>query len=75
VVWKAVRHDSKLKAPPPPQESLRQWLSGVVVVVAIVVSFIGFAHISVGWTLLISTLIFCALIAFLWAVGGGKKTD
>lgn len=68
-----MRHDSKLKAPAPSRDDPRQWLSALIVTVAIIVSFIGFAHVSVKWTLAISTAIFVSLIVFLWAVGGGKK--
>lgn len=59
--------------PTPPRESHRQWLTGLVVTVAIVVSFIGFAHLSVRWTLLVSTVIFVALVAFLWAAGRSRR--
>lgn len=51
----------------------RAWLSGLAVVIAVIVSFIGFARVSVGWTLVVSTVIFFGLVAFLWAAGGGKK--
>jgi hypothetical protein len=70
VVWWVVHHDSKLKAPAPQRERSRPWFSGLVVVVATIVSFIGFARVSVGWTLLISSIIFVALAVFLWWAGG-----
>lgn len=51
----------------------RQWLSGLVVTVAIVVSYVGFARISVGWTLVLSTLILVGLLFFFWSVGRRKQ--
>jgi hypothetical protein len=54
-------------------ESSRGWLSGLIVVVATIVAFIGFARVSIGWTLAISTIILIGLIAFLWSAGGGKQ--
>ena len=68
-----MHHDSKLKAPAPPRESGRQWVTGLVVIVAVIVSFIGFAHISVIWTLVISSVIFVALVIFLWRAGVRKE--
>lgn len=38
--------------------------------VATAVSFVGFAQISIGWTLIISCVILAGLVAFLWAAGG-----
>lgn len=55
-------------------DATRQWIAGLIVIVATVVSFVGFARISVGWTLAISTLVLIGLVVFLWAAGGGKKT-
>lgn len=54
-------------------ESSRTWVSGLVVMVAIAVSFIGFARLSIGWTLAVSTVVLIGLVVFLWAVGGGKE--
>lgn len=66
----AVRHDSKIKPPVPSRDGFRHWLSGLAVMVATAVSFVGFAHISIGWTLAISSLILVGLIIFLWIAGG-----
>ena len=54
-------------------ESSRSWLSGLIVIVATVVAFIGFARVSVGWTIAVSTLVLIGLVAFLWSAGGGKQ--
>jgi hypothetical protein len=62
--------DSRLTDKKPPSDNNRQWLSGMIVIVATIVSFVGFARISVGWTLAISSAIFVALAYFLWRVGG-----
>jgi len=51
----------------------RNWLSGVVVIVATIVAFIGFAHASFGWTVVVSSIVLVGLIAFLWKAGGGKE--
>lgn len=59
----------------PPPEHARQWWMGVIVTVLIVVSFIGFSRVSVGWTLAVSTVVLVGLLVFLWAVGGGKEPD
>lgn len=49
------------------------WLAGVIVMVAVVVSYFGFARVSVGWTLAISSLVLVALVAFLWSAGTRKQ--
>lgn len=41
--------------------------------VAVAVAFVGFARVSVGWTLLISSAVLIALIAFLWWAGGKQR--
>ena len=66
-------NDSRLVHQTPPTDNGREWLTGLVVVVAIIVSFIGFARVSVAWTLAIATVIFVALILFLWIAGGKKR--
>lgn len=68
-----MRHDSKVTRPTPPRDDARQWLAGLVVIVATVVSFVGFARVSVGWTLAISTFVLIGLVVFLWSAGGGKQ--
>lgn len=65
--------DSKMVDSPPPPESARQWLTGLVVVVAVIVSYVGFSRVSVGWTLAVSTVIFLGLIIFLWSAGRKKR--
>jgi hypothetical protein len=54
-------------------ESSRGWLSGLIVIVAVAVSFVGFARVSVGWTLAISSVVLIGLVLFLWSAGGGKQ--
>ncbi len=58
---------------PPPLESTRQWLAGLVVVVATIVAFVGFAFASLKWTLIVSSATLAFLIAFLWLVGFRKQ--
>ncbi len=55
--------------------SARSWIEGMIVIVAIIVSYIGFASISIKWTLVVSSLIFIFLILFLWRTGVRKKRD
>jgi hypothetical protein len=66
-----VRHDSKIDR----QKPSREWFSTLVVIVATVVSFVGFARISLGWTLVISTLVLAGLLYFLWSVGVRKERE
>jgi cbb3-type cytochrome oxidase subunit 3 len=54
-------------------ESTQSWVTGLTVVVAVIVSYIGFARISVEWTLVIATLVFLGLVAFLWRAGARKQ--
>lgn len=54
-------------------ESARSWLTGLVVVVAVIVSYIGFASVSVEWTLAISSAVFVGLVLFLWRAGVRKQ--
>jgi len=56
-----------------PQETPGQWLAGVIVMVATAVSFVGFARVSLGWTLVISTAVLIGLILFLWSAGLKKQ--
>lgn len=55
--------------------SARSWLTGLFVVIAVVVSYIGFARVSVEWTLVIASTIFFGLILFLWRAGVRKERD
>jgi len=73
-LWADVDTDNRMVDSPPPSENARQWLTGLIVIVAVVVSYIGFARVSVGWTLIIATTIFVGLIIFLWRVGRKKRT-
>ena len=71
-----MRHDSKLKAPPPPEQvAARDWLSGMFVIVATIVAFVGFAHLSFVWTLVVSTVVLFGLLYFLWSVGVRKQRE
>ena len=54
-------------------ESLRQWLTGVIVIVAVIVSFVGFARVSVAWTLTIASGVLVFLVLFLWNIGRKKR--
>lgn len=54
-------------------ESARSWLTGLVVIVAVIVSYVGFASISIEWTLAVSSVIFVGLILFFWRVGVRKQ--
>lgn len=56
-------------------ETTRQWLTGIAVIVAVIVSYIGFATISVGWTLAISSAILVGLVVFLGSVGRKKRAE
>lgn len=51
------------------------WLAGLLVMVAVAVSYIGFARVSVEWTLVISTLVLVGLVFFLWRAGVRKERD
>ena len=70
-----MRHDSELKAPPTPRQTTRDWLSGLFVIIATIVAFVGFAHASFFWTLIISTLVLFGLLFFLWSVGVRKQRE
>lgn len=54
-------------------ETTREWLAGVIVVVATIVSFIGFAFASLKWTLIVASLALVVLVGFLWSVGIRKQ--
>ncbi len=54
-------------------ESIRQWLTGIVVIVAVIVSFVGFARVSVEWTLTIASVVLVLLVLLLWRVGRKKR--
>ena len=56
-------------------ESARSWLTGLAVVIAVIVSYIGFASVSVEWTLVIASAVFLGLILFLWRTGVRKQRD
>jgi cell division protein FtsW (lipid II flippase) len=75
MVGSAVRHDSKLSRQRPPPETPRELISTFVVIVATVVAFVGFARVSLGWTLAISTLVLIALLYFLYSVGIRKERE
>jgi uncharacterized membrane protein len=56
-----------------PSETTRQWLTGLVVIVATVVAFIGFASASLWWTIAIASFVWAALIVFLYCAGVRKE--
>jgi uncharacterized membrane protein len=49
------------------------WLAGLIVVVATIVAFMGFALASLKWTLIVSSVVLVFLIMFLWLVGVRKQ--
>lgn len=51
------------------KEGIRQWVTGLIVVASVIVGVLGFAHLSRGWTLAISTAILIGLLVFFWRVG------
>lgn len=55
------------------RESTRQWLTGLVVIVATIVSFFGFARLSFAWTLGVSLTTLVGLLAFFWWTGQRKR--
>ncbi len=54
-------------------ESKRDWVAGLIVTVATIVAFVGFAFASLKWTLIVSSLVLAFLILFLWSVGFRKE--
>ncbi len=56
-----------------PAETTRQWVTGLVVIVATIGCFFGFAHISFGWTVGISLTLLISLLVFFWTVGERKR--
>lgn len=56
-----------------PAETTKEWLSGLVVIVATVVAFVGFAFASLKWTLIVSSVVLAFLVVFLWSVGFRKQ--
>ncbi len=54
-------------------QTARQWLSGLAVTLTTIVSYIGFARISVKWTLVVAICIIIGLLTFLWIMGGRKE--
>ena len=50
-------------------EHARRWVTGLVVIAATIIGFFGFARISRGWTLGLSTAILIGLLVFFWIVG------
>lgn len=51
------------------------WATVLAVVIAVAVSYVGFARVSVETTLLVASTIFVGLIVFLWRAGVRKKRD
>lgn len=54
-------------------ESDRDWVAGIVVSVATVISFVGFAFASLKWTLIVASIALTFLLFFLWSVGFRKQ--
>lgn len=54
-------------------ESKKDWVAGLIVTVATIIAFVGFAFASLKWTLIISSLVLAFLILFLWSVGFRKQ--
>lgn len=57
----------------PRKDVSRSWMAGLIVMVAVAVSYVGFARVSVTWTLVVATLILVALFTFLWVAGVRKQ--
>lgn len=57
-----------------PSDASRNWLTGIIVIVATIISYVGFARVSVGWTLIVASLVLMGLVIFLWSVGRKKRT-
>lgn len=55
-----------------PKETRRQWVTGVALMVATVISVVGFARISPALTMVIATASLVAILVFLWVVGKRK---
>ena len=51
------------------QETKRQWISGLAIVLTALVCLFGFARISPGLTFLIAAIAFVALVIFFWLAG------
>lgn len=56
-----------------PPQSGREWVTGLAVLIATIVSCLGFAHISYQWTLVISLTLLTGLVLFFWRVGIRKR--
>jgi hypothetical protein len=59
----------------PNAPSPSSWLTGLIVILAVIVSYMGFARVSVEWTLGIASVIFVGLIVFLWRAGVRKERN
>lgn len=57
----------------PPEPRPASWLTGLIVVLAVVVAYVGFARVSIFWTTAISTVIVVGLVIFLWREGSRKQ--
>lgn len=64
-----------MSQPERPSETAHRWWTGIIVIVATIISYVGFARLSVGWTLTIASVIFVGLVAFLWSVGRKKRAS
>jgi len=56
-----------------PRQSGREWATGLAVLIATIISCVGFAHISYKWTLVISVTLLTGLVLFFWRVGVRKR--
>lgn len=54
-------------------QTAREWLTGVAVIVATIVSVIGFARLSLGWTLAVSLASLTILLLLFWRTGQRKR--
>jgi Flp pilus assembly protein protease CpaA len=55
--------------PPTKEPSGSNWMSGLIVMIAVAVAYVGFARVSVAWTLAIATVVVICLVLFLWRAG------
>lgn len=70
-----IRLEWKMSRKIQPRETARDWLTGVIVMTAVAVSFIGFSTVSVKITILVSTAILVGLVAFFWVIGKRKRQE
>ena len=56
-----------------PEQSYRQWVSGLGITLTGLVCLFGFWRITPGATFVISSVSFIALVVFFWSAGRNKR--